>query len=557
MEISKNMLEYICTSPSVCDMFLNYEDNKSYFNEASYEDYYKSIKNVIVSFFESDIDNNNFRMQQSRISLTDKLYDLFSKDDDFDICKDKIFNALRRYKDMINILVIEKSKPFWLNDLKMRNSALESAETVIKDIDKFFKKYNYEETILTKFKEYDDYINENKTMSKKSFKEFNELISSSAIDIPQKYIELYFKELLKNGYKTNYDAGYNISRSMISNLANEKGITCLFNVGKLDFAVGAYHDGIITISNAHLKSFTDNPKKNAEVYLGTLFHEFTHLVQDTNYRKDRIFSYSEIKMLEDHLIAETLDSKYGRNNYTNLSFELDARSMSKIMVYRFYKSLGLDVKNEFFSETIKKDILKSGTDKRKVTDYKMVSVDLLFDELIKEIIETHRGDYMQDIFAIYPVLNLMYTKDGRRYTTLELLKKREEIKNDISSSTKDTNINMIANINQIIYSRNLSFVNLVADYKELMLDKTLEIGEEKKKIKKRLYKKIKLNSTISSFKDLYLFINSLLNSDKTIDDDIDKIIKNGIEMTDYFYEIKNQLSNSTGYNESIVKKKAK
>ena len=557
MEISKNMLEYICTSPSVCDMFLNYEDNKSYFNEGTYEDYYKSVKKMIVTFFENDIDSNTFRMQQNRITVTDKLYDLFSKDKDFDICKDKIFNTLRKYKDMINILVIEKGKPFWLDDLKMRKSALESAEIVVRDIDKFFGKYNYQGTILNKFKEYDRFFNEN-NMSKKTFKEFDELISSSAIDIPQKYIELYFKQLFKNGYKITYDAMYNLSRSMISNLANEKGITCLFNVGKLDFAVGAFHDGIITISDKHLNSFVTNPKKNVDAYLGTLFHEFTHLVQDANYRQDRIFSYSEIKMLEDRLIAETLDSKYGRNNYKNLSYELDARSMSRIMVYRFYKSLGLDVKNEFFSKPIKKDILKSETDKRKVTDYKMVPVDLLFDELIKEIIDTHRGDYMQDIFATYPILNLMYTKDGRRYTTLELLKKREDIKKNIDSSSEcDADLSMIANINQIIYKRNLSFVNLVADYKELLLDKTLDIKEEKKKIKKRLYKKIKLSSTICSFKDLCSFINSLLNKDKTIDEDIDKIVENGIEMTDYFYGIRDQLSLSNEDNEAILKKKVK
>ena len=547
MRISNNMLEYICSSYSVNEMFLDFENNSSYFNEGSYEEYIKALKSHIITYFENDIKDEIYRMQEERITLTDKLYDLFYKNGEIDILNDKIFSTLRKYKDMINILAVEKLSTFSISNPEMREAALERADKHIKQIDKFFSKYDYENRILEELKKYDEFIDENKLLGKRRFSKFNSLLSNIGIDIPNKYIDLYFKELASNGYQTTYEAAYNVSRSMVSNLAKQKDIYCFFMAGKLDYEKGIYHNGIITISNSHLKDFVANPALNYEDYLETLFHEFTHLVQETNYRADRMFTYNEIKMLEDHLLFETLNSRFGRNNYNNLSYELDAREMSKIMVRRYNKRLGLKGKKDSYKE-IRNDKKANRTDLRKMEgkkphilglDIKLVPVDYLFDEFIENIINIHKGDFAEDIFEKYPILNLMYDKDGRRYTTLELLKQREEIQSKLSKSKNpDSDINKIFNINEIIYNKDLPFISLVADYKELALDDTLEIGKERDDLLRRLYKKIKSHENSDKFIDFSFFINSLMgNSDKDLLEDVESTLSTGNEMADYFYQL--------------------
>ena len=181
MKISDNILEYICTSRKVNEMFLDFDNNRSYFNEGSFEDYVSNLKGKIISLFEKEISANHCSMQKDRIVCVSKLYDLMYKGN-VDILNDRIFNTMRNYIDNINILVIEKMGSFSLENESIRNNALKIADIHVKEVEKFFKKYDYENRILKHLEKYDKYIIDSNKMSKEEFEEFDKILSNIGID---------------------------------------------------------------------------------------------------------------------------------------------------------------------------------------------------------------------------------------------------------------------------------------------------------------------------------------------------------------------------------------
>lgn len=147
------------------------------------------------------------------------------------------------------------------------------------------------------------------------------------------------------------------------------------------------------------------------------------------------------------------------------------------------------------------------------------------------VVEEFKKNYKIDIFEEYPVMKLMFHNDGRRKTTLELLKERESI--------EDREI--ISQIDEILIRRKMSKENCEKDLKELILDSTLSIdkaeyirrlnmlltAKERKKIL------IKLKSLSLLLKDLgrsfLIFLGELEDIEARINDEkIDMILSKKI-----------------------------
>ena len=170
--------------------------------------------------------------------------------------------------------------------------------------------------------------------------------------------------------------------------------------------------------------------------------------------------------------------------------------------------------------------------KRNGNDYRYLNgkeytVDTLFDEKILQIIDVLKNEYKVNIFEEYPIMKLMFHEDGRRKTTLELLKERE--------TTKD--IQTRSQIDEILARRKISKENCIKDLEELILDNTLSIDKTeyirrlnlllKAKERKKLLAKLK--SISLSLKDLsrnfLIFLGELEEIETIITDErIDMIL---------------------------------
>lgn len=555
-KISPNMIRNICSVKSVTDMFLKFDDYKDYFDEGSIEEYLQEIRDFVSNTIRKHNEDCTFIMDKDMISSIVRIYGKFfcSKNHtDEQVLNEDIFNLLREYENLVNISIIRRDGPCSFENNDLRNKALEVAGIQLEEINSFFKKSNYKEKFLNALHEFDFYLGNIRPMSTSSFNKFNNLISKAGVNIPQEYVDLYFSQVLVHKKNANYLSVKNSVSSMAMNLANEKEIACKFEVKNIDlYAAGIYDAGIITISDSELKFFTQNPLNSAPYFFETLFHEFWHLIQDMNYRLDRKFVYNDIKMLKDELLFVTLNSKFGKENYNHFSYELDAREMSRIYSARYLKSIGVK-----FLRNIKKinelDEKMYSSDER-IIDFKMVPVDHLFDEFMPNIINIYKSDYASDVFDEYPILNLMYDKNGKRHTTCTLFKMREKAKEELASASNKNRIsleNKIYNINQILYNQNLSFVNLVADFKEMVNDTELEMDIEEKVryMQEYLYNKVNAKSK-RNFKDMSIYVGTLFKRKiSEVIKDVELTIKTGQDMLKIFndwFEEKQKVSEKNG-----------
>ena len=210
-----------------------------------------------------------------------------------------------------------------------------------------------------------------------------------------------------------------------------------------------------------------------------------------------------------------LPRKYYDDNYTFLYTELDARTYGRMFSDCYLETLG--VKSDLSKEN-EKDIKQHKTRYREY-DGKLYIIDELFREKLEEIYETAIDDGI-DIFVRHPVLNLMYTRDFKRRTTLELFKMRNEFiersKHQEGENKERLKI-LIHNINEILYKQILSVEDTIKDYEELINDESID-SEEKRIYLEGMLSVIEKRSkkeNISSIKNLIRKIKSLLsNNDK-------------------------------------------
>lgn len=542
-KISPNMIRNICSVKSVTDMFLDFEKNKYYFDEGTLEDYLQEIRNFVSLSLNKHNNESSFIMEKDMVSSIIRIYSKYfcSKEHlDEEILDEEIFNLLREYENLVNIAIIRRDGPCSFSNDDLRNKALEVAGAQLEEINSFFKDTKYEERFLKALREFDDYLATLRPLSNTKFRKLSNLLSKAGTTIPEPYIDLYFTEILVHKKEPRFSCIKNAVSSMVLNLAEEKGISCKFEVKEVDlFSAGLYDSGIVTISLKELMEFAMYPEKEAPWFFETLFHEFWHLVQDMNYRADRKFTYTDMKMLKDELLFTTLSNKFGKENYNHFSYELDAREMSRIYTARYFGRIGAKFpRNVYKINSIDKK--KYGSDER-IIEFKMIPLDHLFDEFISNIISLYDSKYSTDVFEEYPILNLMYDRSGNRLSTCTLFKMREEAKKELETSSKKERVtleNKIFNINQILYNQNLSFVNLVADFKEMVNDTELVMDEEEKVtyMQEYLYKKISKSSK-RSFIEMSLYVGTLLKRKASeVLDDAEVTLKTGQEMIKIFYE---------------------
>lgn len=506
--------------------FLDFDNNRDMFCSGNKEDYYCKIYDYVRKIVYKSRNAGEMILNKFFVSNIIRIL----KNDIFIVNKSKemgyleLLHYLITYQDIINIIKLGEYWPYSEEDSNIRKEAVELLEHQNKEIEDFLILIDYDNKIKELLEKFKVYIKSEGELREDIFLELD-LIFTTAHNIPKEYVDLYIKNIIYYNKVPSLEAFRNAITSLISNYAKEHGTFCYTEICKLDFGtLGSYDNHVISISSSNFNLFFLGQLSKKQDLFDTIFHELTHLLQEKNYKSD-FLSYDYILMLKDFLLTSTIEESYLKKNYMSLTPEVDARKNGHIETDNYFLSLGIMPR----TNTLKKIMLDK---KRNGNDYRYLNgkeytVDTLFDEKILQIIDVLKNEYKVNIFEEYPIMKLMFHEDGRRKTTLELLKERD--------TTKD--IQTRSQIDEILARRKISKENCIKDLEELILDNTLSIDKTeyirrlnlllKAKERKKLLAKLK--SISLSLKDLsrnfLIFLGELEEIETIITDErIDMIL---------------------------------
>ena len=506
--------------------FLDFDNNRDMFCSGNKEDYYCKIYDYVRKIVYKSRNTGEMILNKFFVSNIIRIL----KNDIFIVNKSKemgyleLLHYLITYQDIINIIKLGEYWPYSEEDSNIRKEAVELLEHQNKEIEDFLILIDYDNKIKELLEKFKVYIKSEGELREDIFLELD-LIFTTAHNIPKEYVDLYIKNIIYYNKVPSLEAFRNAITSLISNYAKEHGTFCYTEICKLDFGtLGSYDNHVISISSSNFNLFFLGQLSKKQDLFDTIFHELTHLLQEKNYKSD-FLSYDYILMLKDFLLTSTIEESYLKKNYMSLTPEVDARKNGHIETDNYFLSLGIMPR----TNTLKKIMLDK---KRNGNDYRYLNgkeytVDTLFDEKILQIIDVLKNEYKVNIFEEYPIMKLMFHEDGRRKTTLELLKERE--------TTKD--IQTRSQIDEILARRKISKENCIKDLEELILDNTLSIDKTEYirrlnlllKAKERKKVLSKLKSISLSLKDLsrnfLIFLGELEEIETIITDErIDMIL---------------------------------
>ena len=506
--------------------FLDFDNNRDMFCSENKEDYYCKIYDYVRKIVYKSRNAGEMILNKFFVSNIIRIL----KNDIFIVNKSKemgyleLLHYLITYQDIINIIKLGEYWPYSEEDSNIRKEAVELLEHQNKEIEDFLILIDYDNKIKELLEKFKVYIKSEGELREDIFLELD-LIFTTAHNIPKEYVDLYIKNIIYYNKVPSLEAFRNAITSLISNYAKEHGTFCYTEICRLDLGtLGSYDNHVISISSSNFNLFFLGQLSKKQDLFDTIFHELTHLLQEKNYKSD-FLSYDYILMLKDFLLTSTIEESYLKKNYMSLTTEVDARKNGHIETDNYFFSLGIMPR----TNTLKKIMLDK---KRNGNDYRYLNgkeytVDTLFDEKILQIIDVLKNEYKVNIFEEYPIMKLMFHEDGRRKTTLELLKERE--------TTKD--IQTRSQIDEILARRKISKENCIKDLEELILDNTLSIDKTeyirrlnlllKAKERKKLLAKLK--SISLSLKDLsrnfLIFLGELEEIEAIINDErIDMIL---------------------------------
>ena len=506
--------------------FLDFDNNRDTFYSGNKEDYFCKIYDYVRKIVYKSRNAGEMILNKFFVSNIIRIL----KNDIFIVNKSKemgyleLLHYLITYQDIINIIKLGEYWPYSEEDSNIRKEAVELLEHQNKEIEDFLILIDYDNKIKELLEKFKVYIKSEGELREDIFLELD-LIFTTAHNIPKEYVDLYIKNIIYYNKVPSLEAFRNAITSLISNYAKEHGTFCYTEICKLDFGtLGSYDNHVISISSSNFNLFFLGQLSKKQDLFDTIFHELTHLLQEKNYKSD-FLSYDYILMLKDFLLTSTIEESYLKKNYMSLTPEVDARKNGHIETDNYFLSLGIMPR----TNTLKKIMLDK---KRNGNDYRYLNgkeytVDTLFDEKILQIIDVLKNEYKVNIFEEYPIMKLMFHEDGRRKTTLELLKERE--------TTKD--IQTRSQIDEILARRKISKENCIKDLEELILDNTLSIDKTEYirrlnlllKAKERKKVLSKLKSISLSLKDLsrnfLIFLGELEEIETIITDErIDMIL---------------------------------
>lgn len=458
--------------------FLDFKNNQDIFCDGTENEYYAALYDYIKKLVYNSRNSNEMILNKAFISNVIRILknDVLVQNNLKELVYLELIHYLCVYYDTINIIRLTGCWPYNEEDNKdVKKEAINLLKTQMKEIENFLNEIDYDKRVSELLERFKEKTTMECELSNEDFSDL-ELIFTTAHNIPQEYVDLYFRNIMKYSKRTSMASLRNAFSSLVKNQASSYGTYCFLDICPLKIGtLGSYEYHVIAVSERTFSNFYLNQLVKKRNIFDTIFHELTHLLQEKLYEKENL-PYEYILMIEDYLLSNTLPDKYTNNNYMSLYNELDARRLGSLKTDEYLRTLGI-IPKENTLKAIERDERKNKKDTRYFNRQEK-SVDVLFDENIQEVIRVLKEEFKIDIFTEYPVLNYLYHKDGRRKTTLELIKEK-------SKSTSEDAKNLI---DEILKNRKLSKENISKDLKELILDSSLSIEEDKTRMIEQLNK---------------------------------------------------------------------
>ena len=508
-KFKKKDIYNICISKEETEKLLDYENNKGHFKNEDLDSLLSCLFLFVSKSLTRSTKNSKLIIENDFISNIIKIYRkyLFTSKEDIRT----VLKMLSEYKH--NVIALKLNGE--LNDKETPQKYKSLAVSQIKEINNFLSELHLKEKMYEELKEFDEFIEANKSLDIDSYNKLSDIFKYAVYPIPQRYVDLFFKSTISQNKFLSIDVLQSLIDSLASNYAYSNETFCYFrfrNMSKNSF--GTYENNLILVEESHYKSIDSKGKINYSDFLNTIFHELRHLYQVEKITKVKALSYEEIIMMMDYLMYNALPKRFYENNYYFLYTELDARIHGRMYADCYLTILGVESN---LSKENDKDIRQHKMRYRKL-DGKFYIVDELFQSKIEEVYETALDNGI-DIFKRHPVLNLMYGRDFKRRTTLELFKMRDEFierSKHHEGENKDRLEILIHNINEILYKQVLSVEDTIKDYEELVKDDTID-SEEKRKYLENMLKVIEIRGKkedINNIKKLVDTIKKLISKSK-------------------------------------------
>ena len=508
-KFKKKDIYNICISKEETEKLLDYENNKGHFKNEDLDSLLSCLFLFVSKSLTRSTKKSKLIIENDFISNIIKIYRkyLFTSKEDIRT----VLKMLSEYKH--NVIALKLNGE--LNDKKTPQKYKSLAVSQIKEINDFLSELHLKEKMYEELKEFDEFIEANKSLDIDSYNKLSDIFKYAVYPIPQRYVDLFFKSTISQNKFLSIDVLQSLIDSLASNYAYSNETFCYFrfrNMSKNSF--GTYENNLILVEESHYKSIDSKGKIDYSDFLNTIFHELRHLYQVESITKVKALSYEEIIMMMDYLMYNALPKRFYEDNYYFLYTELDARIHGRMYADCYLITLGVESN---LSKENDKDIRQHKMRYRKL-DGKFYIVDELFQSKIEEVYETALDNGI-DIFKRHPVLNLMYARDFKRRTTLELFKMRDEFierSKHHKGENKDRLEILIHNINEILYKQVLSVEDTIKDYEELVKDDTID-SEEKRKYLESMLKVIEIRGKkedINNIKKLVDTIKKLISKSK-------------------------------------------
>lgn len=461
--------------------FLDFKNNQDLFCDGTENEYYAALYNYIRRLIYNSRTVNEMILNKTFVSNVIRIIkeDILVKNNLKELVYLELIHYLYVYYETIHIVRLSGNWPYTEEDKNIRKEAITLLKNQMKEIENFFQEIEYDKRLKEILENYKEKLTIEKELTNEEFNELD-LIFSTSHNIPQEYIDLYFRNIMKYSKIASFDSLKNALNSFVHNYALSHGTYCYLDICTLKVGtLGSYDNHVIAISDRMINGFYLSQLVRRNKIFDTIFHELTHLLQEEIYTKENL-PYEYIMMLEDFILSNILSEKYGDDNYIYLYHEVDARRSALLKTDEYLRNLGIIPKKNAL-KSIEEDERKH---KKSIRYYnkKEKNVDVLFDENIEETIRILKDELRIDMFKEYPVFNYMYHKDGTRKTTLELIKEKYQTSNP----------EIINQINEILNNRNLSKEDISRDLEELILDDDQSIEEDKSYMIERLNKLLTL-----------------------------------------------------------------
>lgn len=168
-----------------------------------------------------------------------------------------------------------------------------------------------------------------------------------------------------------------------------------------------FNTSIISIDRDELDKMYEGKSLNG---LETIFHELTHLSQNTVIKAAEANNTSIMHMVKDFVLSSYLPEYYNIN-YTNISFEIDAELSANKMVLAYLDDWEVNVPNRFLIEKTIIDYQERFMKNTRIYNNKKYDLDELFDKFFMSL----DNKIKDKIISEYPQINILYSFDGKEY----------------------------------------------------------------------------------------------------------------------------------------------